>query len=182
MNQIKAPQRNATISRLVARGELAVVEIEDIPDRALLIRTEDMPTLDRVKGGRPPKAQAAIIGALDNLMWDRNMLRWVFDFDYVWEVYKPLAQRRYGYYVLPVLYGDRFSARMDPSLDRERRELTINNWWWEDGIEVSEEMEEALSACLQQFVRYLDADRVVLGAKAKRKPSLDWAKSFKTVA
>ena len=125
LNQVKAPQRNVAINRLVRRGELAVVEIEDIPDRAFLIRAEDMPTLDRVKRGRPPKARAALIGALDNLMWDRSMLRWVFDFDYVWEVYKPVGQRRYGYYVLPILYGDRFIARMDPSFDRERRQLTI---------------------------------------------------------
>jgi uncharacterized protein YcaQ len=174
MNQVKTPQRNATISRLVARGEVLVTEIEGVANRTFLIRAEDMPALDRVKGGRPPKAQAAIIGALDNLMWDRNVLRWVFDFDYVWEVYKPAAQRRYGYYVLPILYGDRFIARMDPSFDRERRELTINNWWWEDEVEVTDEMQAALAACLRQFVRYLDADRVVLGEKAKRKPSLDW--------
>jgi uncharacterized protein YcaQ len=71
---------------------------------------------------------------------------------------------------------------MDPSFDRKRRELIINNWWWEDGIEVSEEMQVALATCLRQFVRYLDADRVVLGAKTKRKPSLDWAKSSQIVA
>ncbi len=182
MNQVKAPQRNSTISRLVARGELAVIEIEGIPNRTFLHRAEDMSTLDRVKRGRPPKPQAAIIGALDNLMWDRNMLRWVFDFDYVWEVYKPAAQRRYGYYVLPILYGNRFIARMDPSFDRKRRELTINNWWWEDGIEVSGEMQAALAKCLQEFMRYLQADRVALGAKSKHKPSLNWIKSTQLAA
>jgi len=177
LNQVKTPQRNLAINRLVDRGKLTVVEIEDIPGRTFLIRAEDMPTLDRVRRGRPPKAQATFIGALDNLMWDRNMLRWVFDFDYVWEVYKPAAQRRFGYYVLPILYGDRFVARMDPSFDRERRELTINNWWWEDGIEVSDEMQSALVGRLKEFMAYLGADRLVLGIKAKRKSSMDWALS-----
>jgi len=177
LNQVKTPQRNLAINRLVDRGKLTVVEIEDIPGRTFLIRAEDMPTLDRVRRGRPPKARAAFIGALDNLMWDRNMLRWVFDFDYTWEVYKPAAQRQYGYYVLPVLYGDRFVARMDPSFDRERRELTINNWWWEDGIEVSDEMQSALVGRLKEFMAYLGADRLVLGIKAKRKSSMDWALS-----
>ena len=178
LNQVNAAQRNVVTNRLVDRGELTVVEIEDVPDRVFLIRSEDLPTLDRVKRSRPPKARAAFIGALDNLMWDRNMLRMVFGFDYVWEVYKPLAQRKYGYYVLPVLYGDRFVARMDPSFDRERHELTINNWWWEKGIEVTGEMQAALTACLQQFARYLDADEVVLGAKARRKSSLGWVQAF----
>ena len=182
LNEVKAPQRNAATNRLVDHGKLAVVEIEDVPGRAFLIRAEDIPTLDRVKRGRPPKARAAFIGALDNLMWDRNMLRWVFDFDYTWEVYKPAAQRQYGYYVLPVLYGDHFIARMDPSFDRERRELTINNWWWEDGVEVSDETQAALAKCLQEFIRFLDGDGVVLGAKAKRKPSLDWIGSIRIAA
>ncbi|MFQ5921740.1 MAG: DNA glycosylase AlkZ-like family protein, partial [Anaerolineales bacterium] len=132
MHEIKTAQRLATVSRLVDRGQLTVVEIKDVPNRSFYIRTANLPTLERVKRARPPKRQAAVIGALDNLMWDRNMLRWLFDFDYVWEVYKPVAQRRYGYYVLPVIYGDRFVARMDPAFDRERRELTINDWWWED--------------------------------------------------
>ena len=174
LNQVKAPQRNVAINRLVRRGELAVVEIEDIPDRAFLIRAEDMPTLDRVKRGRPPKARAALIGALDNLMWDRSMLRWVFDFDYVWEVYKPVGQRRYGYYVLPILYGDRFIARMDPSFDRERRQLTINNWWWEKDVEVSDVMQSALVVCFRDFMIFLGAERLVIGAKAKRKAAMGW--------
>ena len=74
-----------------------------------------------------PEPHAAIIGALDNLTWDRDLLRWVFDFDYVWEVYKPAAKRRYGFYVLPVLYGDRLVARFDPAFDRKTRVLTINH-------------------------------------------------------
>ena len=182
LNQVNAAQRNVVTNRLVDRGELTVVEIEDVPDRAFLIRSEDVPALERIKRERPPKARAAFIGALDNLMWDRNMLRLVFDFDYIWEVYKPVAQRRYGYYVIPILYGDRFIARMDPSFDRESRELKINNWWWENEVEVSDDMQTALATCLKQFARYLGANRVLLGAKAKRKSSLDWAKSLEKAA
>lgn len=181
MHQMKADARKAALQRLVDLRELTAVEIEHVPDRTFFIRTADMPTLDRIKRGRPPKARAALIGALDNLMWDRNVLRWVFDFDYVWEVYKPLAQRRYGYYVLPILYGDRFVARVDPAFDREKRRLTINDWWWEDGVAVDDPMRAALTNCFKEFVAYLQADHVSLGAKAKRKPSLDWLKSSQLV-
>ena len=182
MLQMNAGTRGAALERLAGRGDLIAVEIEDVPDRTFFIRARDEPTLNRVRRGRPPKPKAALIGALDNLMWDRNMLRWVFDFDYVWEVYKPVAQRRYGYYVLPVLYGDRFIARMDPSFDRERRELTINNWWWEKGIELDDEMQAALVGCFQEFMRYLQADRLVLGAKAKRKAAMSWVQPDRSAA
>ena len=182
LNQVDAPQRKVTTAGLVERRKLTVVEIEDVPDRAFLIRSEDIPTIDRIRRGRPPKPRAALIGALDNLMWDRNMLRWVFDFDYIWEVYKPVAQRRYGYYVLPVLYGDRFIARVDPSYDRERRELTINNWWWEDKIEVDDQMQSALASCFQEFMRYLKADRMTLGPKAKRKAAMGWVQPDRSAA
>ncbi len=182
MHQMNARTRGAALERLAGQGELIAFEIEDVPDRTFFIRTADEPTLDRIRRGRPPKARAVLIGALDNLMWDRNMLRWIFNFDYVWEVYKPVAQRRYGYYVLPVLYGDRFIARMDPSFDRERRELTINNWWWEDKIEVDDQMRSALAACFRDFMAFLGADRLVLGAKAKRKAAMGWVQPDRSAA
>jgi predicted acyl esterase len=56
----------------------------------------------------------------------------LFMFDYVWEVYKPEPQRRWGYYVLPVFYGDRFVARLDGRL--ERGVWTITRWWWEPDV------------------------------------------------
>ena len=65
-----------------------------------------------------PAEQAAFIAPLDNFTWDRDLLRWMFDFDYIWEVYKPVKQRRFGYYVLPVILGDRFIARFDSSTNR----------------------------------------------------------------
>ena len=102
---------------------------------------------------------AAFIGPLDNLIWDRDLIRWLFDFDYTWEVYKPAEQRKYGHYVLPVLYGDRFIARVEPIFDRKARVLTLVNWWWEAGVVPDEAMVAALAECLAAFGRYLGAER-----------------------
>ena len=99
----------------------------------------------RSEDDAPPAA--AFIGPLDNLIWDRDLIRWLFDFDYTWEVYKPAAQRKYGHYVLPVLYGDRFIARVEPIFDRKARVLTIVNWWWEAGVEPDDAMVAALAEC-----------------------------------
>ena len=57
-----------------------------------------------------------MIAPLDNLLWDLKLIETLFDFRYTWEVYKPADKRDYGYYVLPVLYGDRFVAPNRPRL------------------------------------------------------------------
>jgi uncharacterized protein YcaQ len=118
------------------------------------LRSQDREALDCT----PSAPKAAILAPLDNLMWDRRYLQELFGFEYRWEVYKPAAERRWGYYVLPVLYGDRFVARFEPGRDHREQALTIANWWWEPGIDPSEELSAAVGACLSCFVRYLDRD------------------------
>jgi uncharacterized protein YcaQ len=166
--------RRVSIARLVEKGDLVPLEVEDIPNRFFYIRTTDLPALEIAQKAKAPKSKAAVIGALDNLTWDRDMLRWIFNFDYVWEVYKPVSKRKYGYYVLPVLYGDSFIARFDPSFDKKKRSFTINNWWWEDNIELSEKMRTALYECFQNFARYLGTDRIHLGGSILEDGTLAW--------
>ena len=165
MGGMKAEARRATLARLSAQGVLIPVAVEGIAQAPLFIRASDVVS---ARSGReaiddaPPAA--AFIGPLDNLIWDRDLIRWLFDFDYTWEVYKPAAQRKYGHYVLPVLYGDRFIARVEPIFDRKARVLTIVNWWWEAGVAPDEAMVAALAECLAAFGRYLGAGEVRLGA------------------
>ena len=111
-------------------------------------------------------------------MWDRDLMRWVFDFDYIWEVYKPVNMRRHGYYVLPVLYGERFVARFDPAFDKKTRQLTILNWWWETEVRQDEIMEVELAACLRQFMDYLEVSCLVMGEKVKQDKNLYWLREL----
>lgn len=93
----------------------------------------------------------------------------IFDFNYTWEVYKPAPQRKWGYYELPVLAGDRFVARLDPAFDKKAKAFIIQNWWWEDGVDKKDgELLAALQDCLLQFCKYLGADSVKMGDKPKR--------------
>jgi uncharacterized protein YcaQ len=175
---VKTSERRAALARLTERGEVVPATVESVPRRTFFIRTSDLPVLDAVRGVVEPEPRAAIIGALDNLMWDRNLLRWVFDFDYVWEVYKPAAKRKYGYYVLPVLYGDRLVARFDPAFDRKTRVLTISHWWWEEGIEPDGAMEGALVECFDQFTRYLSTSEVCVGEEQEDGQILAWLRGL----
>ena len=72
-----------------------------------------------------------ILGPLDPLLWDRNLVRHIFDFEYVWEVYKPAAQRRWGYYVCPLLHRGMLVGRFEGRF-REGR-LEVLNLWKERG-------------------------------------------------
>ena len=170
----QSQDRRASLARLVERGDLLAVAVDDARHKTFFMRAGDLPMLEAVQADHVPDREAAILGPLDNLMWDRNLLRWVFDFDYVWEVYKPASLRTFGYYVLPVLYGERFAARFDPAYDKKRRVLTIANWWWEAGVRPDEAMQAALVACFRDFMRYLGAERLQLGETLAGDKSLDW--------
>ena len=161
---VKAEARGATLARLCARGELIPVAVEGVNRQPLFIRAADRSLLDAAASADSADPAAAFIGPLDNLIWDRDLIRWLFDFDYTWEVYKPAARRKYGHYVLPVLYGDRFIARVEPIFDRKARVLTVVNWWWEAGVVPDAAMIAALAECLIAFGRYLGAGQIRLGA------------------
>jgi uncharacterized protein YcaQ len=177
---VKSTQRQATLTRLVDQGQLLAVTVEGLDDQTFFIRTIDLPVLEGVQAGLSNKPRAAIIAALDNLIWDRQLTRWIFNFDYIWEVYKPKAKRQYGYYVLPVIFGDRFVARFDPSFDKQKRVLTINNWWWEENVKPDEEMESALIVCFQAFNQYLNTQELQISETISTEPSLRWFQMLST--
>jgi hypothetical protein len=163
---VRTEARRAVLSRLAGRGVVIPVAVAEVARQPFFIRAADLPLLEEIAGQETVAPAAAFIGPLDNLIWDRDLIRWLFDFDYTWEVYKPAAQRKYGHYVLPVLYGDRFVARVEPIYDRKARVLTLVNWWWEADVRPDDALIAALATCVAEFARYLGADAVRLGDAA----------------
>lgn len=170
---VKSPLRQQILQELVGKGDLVKVEVEELPGESFYLLQEDKKLINRSKKGDPVR-EAALIAPLDNLLWDRKNVKRIFDFSYMWEVYKPKGKREYGYYVLPVLYGDRFVARLDPGFDKKTRILTINNWWWEDGVNPDGQMIEALKRCLGDFMVYLDSEELKFSKTLLQKENLDW--------
>ena len=111
-----------------------------------------------------PEPRVIFLGPLDNFLWDRKGIQQIYDFEYIWEVYKPEKDRKWGYYVLPVLYRDRFIARLDSRL--EGKTWHIARWWWEPGIAPDDEMLEALRLAVRNFLAYLSADSIQLAEMA----------------
>jgi uncharacterized protein YcaQ len=140
-----APERRELQAELVDRGELLPVEVEGLKGQRFVV-AEEQGLLEQAQTEIAARAQpggvdpgVAFIAPLDPLAWDRDLLRRLFAFDYLWEVYVPAARRRWGYYVLPVLFGDRFVGRIEPRLERRARTLGIASLYWEDGFDPLEE-------------------------------------------
>ena len=106
----------------------------------------------------------AFLAPLDPFVWDRDFLRSLYGFDYVWEVYVPAAKRRWGYYVLPLLFGDRLVGRIEPRFDRRAGRLQVIDLWWEDGFDpmAAEGFVPALVEALEALARFGDMKRVAL--------------------
>ena len=147
--------RTQLLGELVAGGELLEVQIEGSKE-TFYIRKEDEPLL-----GKPVKNNVAqFIAPLDNLIWDRGMIQELFDFEYSWEVYTPAAKRKFGYYVLPVLYKNQFVARFEPEPCRGNTPLQIKNWWWEPKVQITDEMTIAIKEAFDRFCNYLGVEMI----------------------
>ncbi len=170
---MKTKERSEAIAHLEKSGEIIRVEVEDIK-YSFYIRKEDIETMNKVIGGIDVNPKAAFIAPLDNLLWDRKLIKELFGFEYIWEVYKPIDQREYGYYVLPVLYGDRFIARFEPKFNKKTGNLEIINWWWENNIVPSKKMKRALKQCFKQFMNYLGAGGLKVVGEGKDLENLMW--------
>ncbi len=159
MPGIKSKERNRAICRLVQKERLEQVEVDGI-SQPFYMRSDDRNSLETLLDSRAPTLCAAFLAPLDNLLWDRRLVESLFGFSYRWEVYKPREEREYGYYVLPVLYGDQFVARFEPGWDKKNGDLIVKNWWWEPGVSVSGRMRSAIKTCFRRFSRYLGAGHI----------------------
>ncbi len=133
---------------MVARGELVEVTIEGSSRRYLAAPEFLAPRKIRYDG------RVRILGPLDPLMWDRELVKAAFGFEYVWEVYKPAHQRKWGWYVCPLLHRDALAGRIDAKIDDGV--LVVRKVWLEREIDktlVREAVERHAEACGCQRVR-----------------------------
>ena len=164
---------------LLADGDIIEVQVEGWKAVHYALGS-DAKALGDLSAGQVPEAwtplgtttteEAVFLAPLDNVS-ARGRAKVLFGFDYVWEVYKPEGQRRFGYYTLPILWGDRLVARFDSKLDRTTNTFVILGLWLEDeALGKDEAFAEALARGFARFVTFLGANK--LEAKAIREPLL----------
>lgn len=164
---------------LLDEGILTPVQVEGWKGAHYALGS-DAGTLHELSAGRVPQEwtpletttdeEALFLAPLDQVS-ARGRAKVVFGFNYVWEVYKPEHQRAFGYYTLPVLWGDRLVARFDSRLDRTTNTFVILGFWLEDpALGDDEAFAAALARGFGRFVRFLGAN--MIDATAIREPLL----------
>lgn len=142
--------KNRAIQELVEEGKLIPVSVDGTKTHAT---AEFLGHLDLP----PMEPRTVFLGPLDPFMWDRKMIRHLFDFEYIWEIYTPETKRRWGYYVLPVLHGDALVARVE--LWSRKGILEIRRWHTEAGP-LPPSFQDSFEHSLKAFMAYVSADQL----------------------
>jgi uncharacterized protein YcaQ len=165
------PDRSAkrVLGKMLADGDLVEVKVEGWKQVHYALGSDEK-ILQALSAGHLPRTwtplerttleEAIFLAPLDHVI-ARGRAKELFGFDFVWEVYKPAGQRRFGYYALPVLWGDRLVARFDSKLDRATNTFVILGFWLEDkSLGKDEAFAAALSRGFARFVQFLGADKM----------------------
>ncbi len=123
------------------------------------LHNDTLPELERLRRGdwRP---QTVLLSPFDNLIADRDRTHLLFDFFYRVEIYTPAARRQYGYYVMPILHGDRIIGRVDPKMDRQASRLIINAVHVEPGVSPDGATRPAVTGAIESLAAFLKAESI----------------------
>lgn len=169
-----AATRHAAFARLLQEDKLLCCRVAGIPKplyaplaaRPLLHGLLGLPAnTNNTAASAPPQpassTRLALLPPLDNMLWDRKLIRALFGFDYKWEIYTPAQQRKYGPYTLPVLYGDRFAGRIQLQARREAGFLEVCRFWPEADFRPGKQFAARLQTALLRLARFNDCTALV---------------------
>ena len=167
----------AWTARKVEDGTLIEVKVEGWRQSQFALAT-DLPVIETLRAGRPPagwkpletttREEATFLSPLDEVS-ARGRSKALFGFEYIWEIYKPAEQRRFGPYTMPILWDDRLVGRFDSRMDRATSTLVLNGLWLEDEFSAANaDLVEAVGRGMDRFLGFLGAERIDAGAVTDR--------------
>ena len=174
------------LEELLSSGVAAHAQIGDGPAHYLLgERAKQLETVQRgsiPRAWRTPRAdtltEATFLPPLEFVTARGRAAKW-FDFDYIWEAYKPAAKRRWGYYVMPILHGDRLVGRADLRVDRDTRTLIVPHLWLEHSTGTRDaDLVQAIGRGLHRLAEWAGGDHVHINATSptRLRAPLTWSK------
>ena len=147
-------QRDRAFEDLEKAGSITAVNVEGIRF-PLYMLAEDRSLMEAViAGGVDSKARLEFLAPLDPMLWDRKLIEELWDYGYSWEIYTPAEKRKFGYYVLPMLCGDRLIGRIEAAADRKTGTLTVKNVWYEQGVRQTKKLESALGGAIGRLAKF----------------------------
>ena len=164
---VSVREAKSKLDDMVAANQLRSVQFEANKEHLYLLAT-DSPHLEDLSKQKLPHSWQPINSVTEEVIFlspleyvsARGRAKELFDFDYIWEIYKPAAKRKYGPYTMPILYKDRLVARIDMKLERDTKTVVLNGFWYEDWFVADSPFYQALAEGLLSFTRFLKAEQV----------------------
>ena len=154
--EMTADQRDAAFEKLEEDGTILKAAVEGIRF-PLYFLTEDLPLAEAVLADtidRKPRLE--FLAPLDPMLWDRKLIEAIWDYQYTWEIYTPAEKRKFGYYVLPMVYGEKMAGRIEAAADRKAKTLVIKNVWYEAGFSQTKKLDAAVDSAVRRLAKFND--------------------------
>ncbi len=146
-------QREQAFTALEQAGSILPVRVTGIRC-PLYMQSGDQPLLEAVIAGTADcRPRLEFLAPLDPMLWDRKLIEALWDYQYSWEIYTPAEKRKYGYYVLPMLAGDRFAGRIEAAAERKSKTLIVRNVWYEGGVRRTKKLASALEKTVDRLAK-----------------------------
>ena len=153
-------QRNEAFAWLEKAGDIVPVQAEGVAAPLYLLK-EDLPLAEKARTNSLDTApRLEFLAPLDPMLWDRKLVNAVWGFRYTWEIYTPPAKRKYGYYVLPMLWGERLIGRIEPAVDKQSNALKIKKVWLEEGVSPGKRLFSAMEKAAERLSAFNGCDSV----------------------
>ena len=165
--RLNADERRAAFSALEAEGKILRVRVEGIPTPFCCLAGDADLMRAVLDGSISTRPRMEFLAPLDPMLWDKAMIAALWDFRYSWEIYTPAEKRKYGYYTLPILYGDRFVGRIETVAEKKSGVLRVKGLWPEPGVRWTKALDAALERTLLRFASFNDCAEVRREANAQ---------------
>jgi hypothetical protein len=156
--RLKKAERIKLVAPLIKSEEMLELEIENVKTPCLIMKDDydDLIASENYK----PDNRVRFLAPLDNMTFNRDMIEDIFGFEYRWEVYSPKSKRKYGYYVMPILYKTDFIGRIDPKADRKNSTLVFNLIQIEDGVKITKTLLKEIAKAAIRLAKFSGLDKV----------------------
>ncbi len=157
---LSAESRRKALAELEESGAILPARVEGMRP-VFYLRAEDKELMESVLYDTlDTKPRMEILAPLDPMLWDKDLVDALWDFRYSWEIYVPAEKRKYGYYNLPILWGESFIGRVEAAADRKAGVLRVKNLRLEPGVRRTKKLETALDRCLRRFAKFNDCSAI----------------------
>ncbi|MEP7356966.1 MAG: crosslink repair DNA glycosylase YcaQ family protein, partial [Anaerolineales bacterium] len=156
--RLQYPGLKTALAQLEKQGHISRVQVADMRGE-WYVHSLDLPLLDDLQNGAW-QPRTVLLSPFDNLICNRQRTRDLFNFDFLIEIYVPKAKRKFGYYVLPILHGDRLIGRVDPTMDRAAGRLKINAVFAEPDAPTTRVAAKAVAGAIRDLAGFLGATAI----------------------